>query len=53
MLVTVNRAVIEFQVGLVLVIGAILSAGIDNVHHGLILVIVVLRLVHLNYHNFI
>ena len=30
---------------------AILSAGIDNVHHGLILVVVVLWLGHLKYHN--
>jgi hypothetical protein len=30
-----------------------LSAGIDNVDHGLILDIVVLRLGHLNYHNYI
>jgi hypothetical protein len=30
-----------------------LSATIDNVHRGLILVVVILRLDHLNYHNYI
>ena len=44
---------IELWVGLVLVVGATLSVGIDNVHHGLILVIVILQLVHLKYHNYI